>query len=75
MNEAVTFRGPNVDVIHYIGVDSGGTTLVAAAVDTASGKMLGRHEVPTLGREGPEAVMARMAELIETVVAAAGVAR
>ncbi|MEA3345942.1 MAG: ROK family protein [Chloroflexota bacterium] len=64
-----------MDLIHHIGVDLGGKTLAAAAVDTASGRVLGRHEVSTLAKEGPEAVIARMAELIETVMAAAGLAR
>jgi glucokinase len=57
---------------HYIGVDLGGTTLTAAAVDIASGDITGRQQVPTLAIQGPEAVMARMAELIRCVSDAAG---
>jgi len=64
-----------MDSSHYIGVDLGGTTLTAAAVDMASGDIRGRRQVPTLAIEGPEAVMARMAQLIEDVIDATGLPR
>jgi glucokinase len=64
-----------MDLIHHVGVDLGGMTLAAAVVDMASGEVIGRHEVPTQARQGPQAVIARMAELIETVMAAAGLTR
>jgi glucokinase len=64
-----------VDSVHYIGVDLGGTTLTAAAVDVASGEISGRRQVPTQAIQGPEAVMARMAGLVEDVVDAAGLPR
>lgn len=60
---------------YFIGVDLGGTTLSAAVVDVASGHVLGRHRVPTLAKEGHEAVMARMADLIHEAVADAGLGR
>jgi glucokinase len=55
--------------IRFVGVDLGGTNLSAAAVNVASGEVLGRHQVPTLAHEGHDAVMARMACLIHDVIA------
>ncbi len=55
---------------YYIGIDLGGTNIKAGIVDLASGKMVASHSTPTLAREGPEAVMARMAGLIESSLAA-----
>lgn len=48
----------------YIGCDLGGTNLRAAAVDAGSGTVLQQLSTPTQAREGHEAVMQRMAELI-----------
>src|SRR5688500_18722436 len=47
----------------YIGCDPGGTNLRAAIVDVESGAVLHHLNVPTLAREGHEAVMKRMADL------------
>jgi glucokinase len=58
--------------IHFVGVDLGGTTVTGAVVDVTSGDVLGRHRVPTLAKEGHDAVMARMADLIEASIAEAG---
>ncbi|MGD2176609.1 MAG: ROK family protein [Anaerolineae bacterium] len=58
--------------IHFMGIDLGGTTFCAAVVDVISGDVLGRHRVATLAKEGHDAVMARMAELIDEVIADAG---
>jgi glucokinase len=55
--------------LHFIGVDVGGTNLSAAAVDVASGDVLGRHRVPTLAHEGHDAVMVRIAGLIPRAIA------
>ncbi|MBN1267550.1 MAG: ROK family protein [Anaerolineales bacterium] len=52
----------------YIGIDLGGTNLRAALVDVESGRVLFQKRTPTLAREGPDAVMGRMAELIEDVI-------
>jgi glucokinase len=57
--------------VHFIGVDLGGTTLVAAAVNVSSGQVVGRQQIPTLAQEGHDAVMARMVTLIRTVIAGA----
>ncbi len=54
--------------IHFIGVDLGGTTLSAAAVDVVSGQVLGRRDVATSAQEGQDAVMTRIAGLIRDVV-------
>jgi glucokinase len=56
----------------YVGIDLGGTTLTAAVVDVESGERVGRHHVPTLAKEGHEAVMARMAALVDEAIAEAG---
>ena len=57
---------------HYVGVDLGGTNLSAAVVDTDTGALTGLRKVPTLAREGHDAVMARMADLVESAIAASG---
>ncbi len=59
----------------YIGIDLGGTKIAGAAVDVASGALSGRRVVATEAHGGPEAVMARMAELVEEVRHAAGLER
>lgn len=61
--------------VHYVGVDLGGTTLSAAVVDITSGEVVGRHQVPTLAKEGHDAVMARMVNLIQQAMADAGLSR
>ena len=57
---------------HFVGVDLGGTTLTAAVVDVTTGERVGRHRVPTEAKEGHDAVMARMAGLVEDAIADAG---
>ena len=56
----------------FIGVDLGGTNLRAAIIDTDTGKFDHLTSIPTLAREGHDSVMARMATLIETVIADSG---
>lgn len=51
----------------YIGCDLGGTNLRAAVVDVENGQVLHMMSVPTLAREGHDAVMRRMADLIAHV--------
>lgn len=52
----------------YIGCDLGGTNLRAAIVDPESGAVLHQLKIPTLARQGHEAVMKRMADLfLETI--------
>lgn len=56
----------------YVGCDLGGTNLRAALVDVESGKVLLQKTTATLARQGPEAVMQRMANLILEVIAEGG---
>jgi glucokinase len=56
----------------YIGIDLGGTNLRAAVVDVETGSVLQNKRTPTLAREGPDAVMTRMADLIHGVIDEAG---
>jgi glucokinase len=57
---------------HYIGCDLGGTNLRAGVVDPDTGEVLYFETVPTLAREGHDAVMARMAALFESVITHSG---
>ncbi len=59
----------------FIGCDLGGTNLRAAMVDVDTGRVLCQNSVPTLAREGHDAVMARMAELFTALIADAGLTR
>src|SRR5215207_8659222 len=52
-----------VPMKNYIGCDLGGTNLRAAIVDVENGTVLYQISIPTLARDGHEAVMERMAEL------------
>jgi glucokinase len=58
----------------YIGCDLGGTNLRAAIVDVdaSRGAVLHQMSVPTLAREGHDAVMKRMADLTLEVIHSAG---
>jgi glucokinase len=56
----------------YIGCDMGGTNLRAAIVDVQSGAVLHQMSIPTLAREGHDAVMKRMANLFLSVIESAG---
>jgi glucokinase len=55
-----------------IGCDLGGTNLRAAIVDVETGAVLRQSSLPTLAREGPDAVMIRMASLIDQVCQSGG---
>src|SRR5512144_665564 len=55
-----------------IGVDLGGTNLRAAVINTDTGSFEHLTSVPTLAREGHDAVMQRMALLIEQVIGDSG---
>ncbi len=54
----------------FIGIDLGGTNLRAGIVDVQSGEVTALLATPTRAREGHDAVMERMADLIRTVVTA-----
>jgi glucokinase len=56
----------------YVGVDLGGTNIKAGIVDVEAGKVVLARSAPTLAHEGPEAVMARMADLVAEAIAAQG---
>ncbi|MBP1701316.1 MAG: Glucokinase [Chloroflexi bacterium] len=56
----------------FIGCDLGGTNLRAAIVEVETGAVLDQSSLPTLAREGHEAVMQRMAGLFEQVIHSAG---
>ena len=56
----------------FIGCDLGGTNLRAAVVDVDAGTVIFQQSVPTLARQGHDAVMKRMADLIEHTIHRAG---
>jgi glucokinase len=58
----------------YIGCDLGGTNLRAAIVDVdaSRGAVLHQMSIPTLAREGHEAVMRRMADLFLQIIQSSG---
>lgn len=55
----------------YAGVDLGGTN-VACALGTASGELAAEATIPTESHQGPEAVLERIAALVERLSAEAG---
>ncbi len=59
----------------YIGCDLGGTNLRAAIVDVETGDVLQQKSIPTLAREGHDAVMKRMADLFLELIQTAGLGR
>ena len=59
----------------YIGCDLGGTNLRAAIVDVEAGKVLSHLSIPTLARDGHDAVMRRMAELCLELIQSAGMSK
>lgn len=63
------------DSTRFIGVDLGGTHLRAAVVDIVSGQVVHQIQVDTLAREGHDAVITRMAQLIEKVIVTSGTPR
>lgn len=57
----------------YIGFDMGATKLLSGVVDAETGKILGSQAAPTLAHEGKDAVIDRMANLIEKAIGKSGV--
>lgn len=55
----------------YIGVDLGGTKILVALV-SHKGKILEREKQPTMDEEGPDAVIARIAETVRQTLRKAG---
>ncbi len=60
---------------YYVGCDLGGTNLKAALVNESTGKVLNPIQILTQAWEGHDAVMARMADLINRVIEGSGVPR
>jgi len=58
---------------YIVGMDIGGTSMVAAVVARATGDLLSRASVPTLSQRGQEDGLRRIGELIERVIAESGV--
>lgn len=56
----------------YIGCDLGGTNIKAGIVDSDTGEIIGQKSIPTLARDGHDAVMQRMADLILALTAENG---
>jgi glucokinase len=56
----------------YIGCDLGGTNLRAAIVDVETGSIVHQMSMPTLARDGPEALMRRMGGLFLQIIEWAG---
>src|SRR5512133_2797444 len=56
----------------YIGGDLGGTNVRAGIVDTETGEVSNLISVPTIARDGQDAVIHRMAELFLAVVNSSG---
>jgi glucokinase len=56
----------------YIGCDLGGTNLRAAIVDVENASVLHQMSIPTLARQGHDAVMRRMGDLFLQVIESAG---
>jgi glucokinase len=59
----------------YIGCELGGTNLRAAIVDVEDGSVLHHLSVPTLARDGHDAVMKRMADLFLHLIQWAGMTK
>jgi len=57
---------------HYIGIDLGGTNLRAAIADTDTGEIFYQRKCPTLANEGQKAVIQRIVELTQELIAASG---
>ncbi len=53
---------------YYLGCDLGGTNIKAGLFDLENGKVVATEGTPTLGREGPQAVMARISAVLQAVV-------
>lgn len=58
---------------YFVGLDLGGTQIKGALVNTVNGEISGVQQVATRAQEGYEAVIDRMARLVEQVKSASGV--
>src|SRR5258707_13838054 len=57
---------------YVVGMDIGGTNMVAAVAVSATGELLSRASAPSLSQRGPEDGLRRIVELIANVIAASG---
>lgn len=57
----------------YVGCDLGGTNIKAGLVNIEDGHVLISDSIPTLARQGPEAVLERMADHITDLIKQSGV--
>lgn len=53
----------------YIGVDLGGTNIKAGLVDMEAGKVIASTSIPTVARDGHDAVLQRMVDVVKRVMA------
>lgn len=61
--------------LFFVGVDVGGTSIRAALLRAGDALPLAVRQIPTLGREGYEAVLARLIALIQALIAEAGLSQ
>jgi glucokinase len=59
----------------FLGCDLGGTNLRAGIADVQTGELSQVTSILTIAREGPHAVIARMADLLQSVLAAGGLSK
>lgn len=59
----------------FVGCDLGGTNIKAGLVNVEDGLVLSSDSIPTLARQGPEAVLERMAKLIADLINASLIAK
>ena len=59
---------PSPDSQFIIGVDLGGTNVVVSAMSLDGSRLFGALSEPTLAVEGAEAVVARMARMVNATI-------
>lgn len=52
----------------FVGCDLGGTNIKAGLVNIKTGEVIISHSIPTKARQGPDAVLERMAKLISNLI-------
>ncbi len=57
----------------FVGCDLGGTNIKAGLVNVEDGHVITSDSIPTLARQGPEAVLERMADVITDLIQRSGV--
>ena len=59
----------------FVGCDLGGTNIKVGMVNVETGEIIEVQSAPTMAREGHDAVMARIAALIDKVIANSGISK